>query len=266
MSYLNYHGSQIYYEIAGNGDPLLYLHGWNGSIKSFKDCLSHELKQECQLVMIDLPGFGKSGYFPLSFVAVSEIIEKILLLHDIDKVNLMGFCMGGAFALDFTIRSPHRVRLLVLVETSFQFPGIMYPLLIPKAGKSILRFFLFHPVGIRLIKHYLFMSDHQYRKEFYRQFQTVDPEISLAYAKTLFGYSDCKHQSRIKGIQAETKIVIGEHTRWSIRASAARLKKLIANSEIFRIKQTRHFPIEENSTSLLHNLLIWQRPQTQAQR
>lgn len=263
MSYLNYNGFQVYYEIAGNGKPLLFLHGWNGSIKSFKDCLSHELRQDCQLIMVDLPGFGKSDFFPLSFGAIAEIIEKVLTAHKIDRVSLMGFCMGGAFALDFTIRFPCRVEQLILVETSFQYPWIMYPLLIPKVGKRILRFFLLNPFGIFLTKQYLLMADHPYRDEFYSQFQTVDPVISHAYAKLLFEYSTSDQQSRIHRIQTETKILIGEYTRWSIYSAAARMGKLITNSEVLRIKRTKHFPIEENSSSLIHNLRIWQRSKIQ---
>lgn len=254
MPCLTYNESRIYYEITGTGSPLLYLHGWNGSMKSFKDCLSHELKKDCQLIMLDLPGFGRSEYTPLSFAAVSEIIEQILARHDIDRVQLMGFCMGGAFALDFTIRYPDRIGSMVLVETSYPFPWIMLPILLPTLGKRILQFFLFHPLGIRMTKQYLLLSNHTYREEFYAQFQNVAPDISRAYTRVLFAYSRVGHHERISTIVAKTTIIIGEHTSWSIRSSAKRLKGLIENSEIILLENSRHFPIEENSIGLIRSL------------
>lgn len=258
MAYLCYQGSQVYYEIVGKGAPLLYLHGWNGSMKSFKECLSNDLQKERQLIMLDLPGFGKSEYFPFSFRSISNLIEKLLRLHNLDKIQVMGFCMGGAFALDFTIRFPDRVDVLVLVETSFTFPVLMYPVLFPLAGKMLLRFFLFNPLGIQLTKQYLLLADYQYRDEFYCQFQAVDPDVSHAYTKQLFSYSGFENKERITGIQAKTKILIGEHTRWSIRSSARKLKELITDSEIVLIKQARHFPIEENRNAMINCLLRWE--------
>lgn len=254
MPYLTYNDSRVFYEITGAGRPLLYLHGWNGSMRSFKDCLSQELEKAYQLIMLDLPGFGRSTYIPLSFAAISEIIERILTRHNIEKVMIMGFCMGGAFALDFTIRHPDRVQSLVLVETSFEFPWVMSPILLPVIGKQILRFFLFNPIGIHLTKQHLLLSDHQYREGFYAQFQNVDLNISHAYTRLLFAYSKVGHQQRINRIQANTKIIIGKHTSTSIRSSAKRLGKLIENSEIIFLEHSRHFPIEENSAGLLRSL------------
>lgn len=261
MPYLSYNDSKVYYLIKGKGFPLFYLHGWNGSTKSFRECLSHELSRDNQLVMLDLPGFGRSEYFPISFAAVSEIVERILTRHDINQVRLMGFCMGGAFALDFTIRYPHRVKTMILVETSFQFPWLMLPILIPVIGKQILQFFLFHQLGIGLTKSYLLLSDHSYRQEFFAQFQNVDSNISHAYTKLLYAYSKIGHQQRIRGIEANTKIIIGEHTSKVIRFSAKRLGQLIENSEISQLEKSAHFPIEENSAGLIRHLRYCQRPE-----
>ena len=266
MPYLNYNNSEVYYEITGKGLPLLYLHGWNGSAKSFRECLSHELGKDRQLIMLDMPGFGRSEYFPLSFDTVSGIIERILIRHDIDLAEVMGFCMGGAFALDFTIRYPGRVKSMILVETSFQFPSIMSPLLVPFIGKQILHFFLFHPLGIRLTKKYLLLPDHSYRQDFYTQFQNVDPNISHAYTRLLYAYSKAGHHERIRSIRARTKIIIGEHTSMAIRSSAKRLGRLIENSEIFMLENSRHFPIEENSAGLISQLRCCQRPRYLSER
>lgn len=254
MPYLSYNNSKIYYEINGEGFPLLYLHGWNGSTKSFRECLSEELAKDSLVIMLDLPGFGKSGYFPLSFAAVSEIVNQVLIRHHIESVRIMGFCMGGAFALDFTIRYPQRVKSMILLETSFQFPWIMSPILIPAVGKHILQFFLLHPLGIHLTKKYLLLSDYQYRKDFFVQFQNVDPNISYAYARLLYKYSKIGHHRRIGGIQSNTKIIIGEHTSKAISSSAKRLAQLLRNSEISILENARHFPIEENSAGLIHRL------------
>lgn len=254
MPYSLYRDSRVFYEITGGSRPLLYLHGWNGSMKSFKDCLSHELKKDFQLIMLDLPGFGRSEPIPLSFAAVSEIIDQILTRNGIDRVRLMGFCMGGAFALDFAIRYPHRVASMILVETSFHFPWIMLPVLLPGFGRLILRFFLLHPIGAGLARHYLLLSGHRYREEFYPQFQKVDPKISLAYMKLLFAYSRVGHNERIGTIRANTKIIIGKYTSRSIRGSAKMLGRLIKNSKILLLENCRHFPLEENSAGLMRSL------------
>ena len=49
----------IYYEVEGQGHPILLLHGWGQSVAAFKPVFDY-LKQNFQVYSLDFPGFGQS--------------------------------------------------------------------------------------------------------------------------------------------------------------------------------------------------------------
>ena len=66
MPFFEHKNRQFYYEVHGEGEPLLYLHGWNGNISGFKKNLVPGL-QNYQCIAFDLPGFGRSQSQNLAF-------------------------------------------------------------------------------------------------------------------------------------------------------------------------------------------------------
>jgi 2-succinyl-6-hydroxy-2,4-cyclohexadiene-1-carboxylate synthase len=115
---------EFHVEIEGRGPPLLLLHGFTGSVRSWDDIVPR-LVEVAQVIAIDLIGHGQSASPPAPSRYTLELCARDLLqlldrLH-LAQVDLLGYSMGGRVALHFATAAPARIRKLILESAS---PGI----------------------------------------------------------------------------------------------------------------------------------------------
>jgi 2-succinyl-6-hydroxy-2,4-cyclohexadiene-1-carboxylate synthase len=117
-------GVNYYVAVAGSGQPVLLLHGFTGSHKTWDD-FTRNCQGEYQFVMPDLPGHGQTDCpFEVHRYSTEETIQDLTGLLDalhIEKCLCLGYSMGGRIALSFTLAHTERVRGLVLESAS---PGL----------------------------------------------------------------------------------------------------------------------------------------------
>jgi pimeloyl-ACP methyl ester carboxylesterase len=126
-------GVNYYYAIYGTGEPLLILHGGLGQIEMFGPNLTR-LAQSRQVIGVDLQGHGRSdlgGAREFSPIDVGNDMAGVLEQLGYDKVDVLGYSLGGAVAFRFAAQHPDRVRRLVLVSTLFAQEGF-YPEMLPQ--------------------------------------------------------------------------------------------------------------------------------------
>ncbi|MBS3976224.1 MAG: 2-succinyl-6-hydroxy-2,4-cyclohexadiene-1-carboxylate synthase [Syntrophomonadaceae bacterium] len=121
---ININSVRYHIDIAGQGEPLLLLHGFTGSMENWQPFL-HEWSSAYRLVRLDLPGHGKSD-LPVepSRYAIEKIaadIKKILEELRITKTHILGYSMGGRLALTFAVKYPEHVLSLIVESGS---PGL----------------------------------------------------------------------------------------------------------------------------------------------
>lgn len=255
MPYFQLNNSQCYYEVNGCGEPILYLHGWNGNMSGFQQNLMPHLQDRYQCITVDFPGFGRSEAAEVSFDDLSDGIEKLLDHLRIQAVTLLGFCMGGVVALDYAMRRQNRIKKLILVETYADFPVFLLPLLSNRFGRRMFEFGVNHPIGIRLVKRYLLLRDFLYREDFFKTFQTVDPKTSLKYVRMFWDYArKVDHYERMKDLDLKTLLIMGEQTNGFVKRSICRIQKILPDSRLEILEASGHFPIEENSLQLAQSL------------
>ncbi len=109
------------YKIEGNGDVLLFIHGLSDNLL-YWEVLSTHLKRDFQVIRVDLRGHGESelGSEEISINSYVEDLKSLLDELNIKNINLIGFSLGGAVALEFTIRYPQFVDSLILMSTFFK--------------------------------------------------------------------------------------------------------------------------------------------------
>jgi len=115
--YAEVNGARLYYEMAGEGRPLVLVHGfgldtrlWNDQFQAFA--------QHYAVVRYDLRGFGKSDLPTLAYAHYSDL--KALLDHlAIAQADLIGLSMGGMVITDFALAYPQSVRSLTMVDGLF---------------------------------------------------------------------------------------------------------------------------------------------------
>ncbi len=111
-------GTRLYYEVAGEGHPLLLIHGgimdsrmWDEQFEVFA--------QQYRVVRFDWRAFGQSdlpGTKPYSMRGDARALLEFL---GIEKTHLLGISMAGSVAIDFTLDYPDMVEKLILVA-----PGV----------------------------------------------------------------------------------------------------------------------------------------------
>jgi pimeloyl-ACP methyl ester carboxylesterase len=116
--YARINGLELYYELHGNGQPLVLLHGGLGAIEMFGSLLP-SLAAIRQVVAVDLEGHGRTGGIdrPLSFELMAEDIAALIDHLALERADILGYSLGGSIALQVALRHPNRVAKLILVST-----------------------------------------------------------------------------------------------------------------------------------------------------
>ena len=104
MAWFEHDGSRIYYEEQGEGEPVLLLPGWGGSIEHFGE-LREALAEAHRVLAADLPGSGRSEPQPRTYVASYLQDDAETLIAFIEQLGrgpltLIGFSDGGELVAD----------------------------------------------------------------------------------------------------------------------------------------------------------------------
>ncbi|API90915.1 MULTISPECIES: 2-succinyl-6-hydroxy-2,4-cyclohexadiene-1-carboxylate synthase [unclassified Virgibacillus] len=113
-----------WYEVHGEGKPLVLLHGFTGSSETWQSFVSI-WKQHWQVITVDLPGHGKTTANHKSMEACCSDLVSLLKYLNLEPVHLLGYSMGGRTAIAFAMNYPEAVKSLILESTS---PGLEDPI------------------------------------------------------------------------------------------------------------------------------------------
>lgn len=106
------------YKVEGKGEPLVFIHGLSDNLLYWEFLATH-LKDDYQIIRVDLRGHGESelGSDEITVDLYAKDLLNVLNELNVDRVNIIGFSLGGAIALDFTIKYPKKVHSLVLMSS-----------------------------------------------------------------------------------------------------------------------------------------------------
>jgi 3-oxoadipate enol-lactonase len=103
----------LYYEIAGEGHPLVLIHGglvnsglWDDQFEVFAG--------HYRTLRYDVRGYGKSKP-PASYYSNHGDLRDLIDFLGIARAAVLGLSMGGAIAIDFTLAYPNRAAALIPV-------------------------------------------------------------------------------------------------------------------------------------------------------
>lgn len=105
--------AKIYYEIVGEGQPLILIHGGNMDRRMWDEQFA-ALGKTYKVIRYDVRGFGKSDRQVKAFAHYQDLYDLMKFLR-IKEANIVGLSLGGGIAADFAITHPEMVQNLILV-------------------------------------------------------------------------------------------------------------------------------------------------------
>jgi pimeloyl-ACP methyl ester carboxylesterase len=115
----------MYYEIHGQGFPLVLIHGGGSTIGTTIGRILPTLAKTHQVIAVELQAHGHTADInrPLSFEQDADDVAALLKQLHIDKADIFGFSNGASTTLQLAIRHPKLVNKIVVASTMYKKEG-----------------------------------------------------------------------------------------------------------------------------------------------
>lgn len=126
--YADVHGLHMYYEIHGEGFPLVLIHGGGSTIGTTFGRILPALAQTHRVIAVELQAHGHTADIdrPLSFEQDADDVAALLQHLGIGRADIFGFSNGASTTLQLAIRHPGMVNRIVVASTMYKRSGA-YP-------------------------------------------------------------------------------------------------------------------------------------------
>lgn len=117
-------GMQMYYEVSGEGDPLVVLHGAYMNIPSMGEIIP-KLAETHRVYAVELQGHGRTTDIdrPITYPNLADDVAAFMDAVDVGKADIFGYSMGAAAALQLAIRHPEKVNKLAAASVAYDAGG-----------------------------------------------------------------------------------------------------------------------------------------------
>lgn len=114
-------GLEMYYEVHGEGQPIVLLHGAYMNIENNWAAIIPTLAKDHQVIALELQGHGRTNDrdTPITYENMAADVAGLLDHLKIEKTELFGYSMGGGLAIRFAIDYPERVTRIVAASAGY---------------------------------------------------------------------------------------------------------------------------------------------------
>lgn len=248
MPLLQVKEAELYYEVHGKGEPLLFLSETHCDGEVWKKYQVPEFSRDHQVITMDYRGTGQSGKPPIPFTTQMFADDAMALLDHLDapEAIICGHSMGGRVAQIMALEHSTRVKALILASTGASYPdtkGIPLKIATEMVEWGYEKYVRDHSILVGFTDE--FASRHPERVDAYLQIRMANMgpvEFYFRHLQARQGHDTSAHLSKI---DVPTLILVGEDDRnvtsdMSHRTSTEILAKGIRNSEVIVLAGERH--------------------------
>ena len=126
---IHLNGIDFHYQVNGEGDPLLLLHGWTQSSAYWKSYIP-SLAGDYQVYALDLRGHGQTTPLSKDF-SIKKATEDVLIFINhlnLKKVKAIGVSFGGIVLLEICHSNPDAIEAMAIIGASYDYSGRDNPL------------------------------------------------------------------------------------------------------------------------------------------
>ena len=119
--YAEVNGLNMYYEIHGQGKPLVLIHGGGSTIETTFGRIIPLLSKKRQIIAVEMQAHGHTGDRPadLSFEQDADDVAALLKNFKIDKADFLGFSNGGQTLIEVALRHPEIINKIIIASAFY---------------------------------------------------------------------------------------------------------------------------------------------------
>jgi pimeloyl-ACP methyl ester carboxylesterase len=123
--YAPVNGINVYYEVHGEGRPIVLLHGSYMTINLNWSQLIPELAKTRKVIAVEMQGHGHTAYSEraMTFPVLAADVAGVMKYLKIDSADIVGYSFGGTVAYQLTIQNPELVKKLVIISSTYKIDG-----------------------------------------------------------------------------------------------------------------------------------------------
>lgn len=239
--YFQYKGLNINYNINGDGDFLLLLHGWGVHSNTFVEVVAG-IKDHYKVITMDFCGFGMSDepIDPLSLEDYVDHVRALLSFLKIEYPIILGHSFGGRVAIRYS--TMYNVKKLILVDS---------------AGIKHFNFKTFFKVyKYKILKHlYRIFSKSKLKRLINSSGSNDYKNATSVMKKTMSNIIKINLEKDLKKIFVETLILWGYNDKITPFSDAKTLEKMIEKSRLITFFNSGHYPYIDEKRKFI-NILI----------
>jgi len=235
---------ELHYEIAGDGQPLVFIHGLGSSTRDWEFQIPSFAKKY-QVIAFDLRGHGKSEkpQGPYTIPMFAADLAGLLAGLSIKSAHLVGISLGGAVAFQFALDYPNMVKTLTIVNSAPSLGGT------PEQQKQeierrvgIVQQYGMRAMGQNLSPNLFPAPEHAaLRDAFVEHWAENDPQAYIESTRSMLGWDVT---DRLHSIQCPTLIIAADQDYSPVAVKEAYIK-LLPNAQLEVMSNAHHaVPIE----------------------
>ncbi|WP_029032245.1 alpha/beta fold hydrolase [Salinarimonas rosea] len=187
-------GLETYYEVSGEGDPLVVLHGAYMSIPAMGEIVPR-LAESRRVYALEFQGHGRTADIdrPITYETLADDVAAFMDAVGLERADVFGYSMGAAAGLQLAVRHPDKVDRLVAASAAYDARGMQpqFAAMIPDMTPDML-------IGTPLEADYRELAP--------------DPEGFRALAEKLIAleHEPMAWEEQVRGIEAPVLLIAGD--------------------------------------------------------
>lgn len=230
----------INYEVMGEGNPVILLHGWLANLETMKP-LANNLSQNFKVYLVDIVGFGKSDLpeKPLNTDDFGDFLKQFIDELKIENPILIGHSNGGRMIINSVGRKIVKPKKVILIDSAGIKPKRKLSYYIKIAFYKTGKFFLNLLPNTKKIK--------EFKEKLYNSVGSSDYKASATVLKETMKIILNEDQSKyLPEINVPTLLFWGSLDKDTPISDAKKMEKLIPDCGLIEYPNSTHFSYLEN--------------------
>jgi len=213
---------------------LVFIHGWGSCIEVWNK-ISQQLNSDIDILLIDLPGFGKSADLKKTFSTKDfvNIVQELLARLDIKNYVLVGHSFGGQIILHGVISKILDPQGMVLINSAGIRKKMIYQKILKLSSQILLKYILTDKVKEWIYKHILKSEDY------------INAKKNINLKNTLLTIINEDISNELKKININTLIIWGNKDNITPLKQGEFMNSQIKNSKLYVLDGDHFVPINK---------------------